>query len=69
MGLLQEYEQLLMAQLGAISAHKVLTSKESSKCIRDLARELSVASAPLRKELVLMDKSLVLKPTETGTDA
>lgn len=64
MQLLADYKQLVMAQLGAISVNEVLTSKESSKCIRDLAKQLADASAPLRKELVLMDKSLTIKPTE-----
>ena len=65
MKLLDEYEQIVLAQLGAISAHKILQSKDSSKCIRDLAKQLSNVSTALRKELVLFDKTLVLKQTET----
>lgn len=65
MKILDEYEKLVIAQFGAMSAHKVLQSKDSSKCIRDLAKQLSNVSTALRKELVLFDKTLVLKPTDT----
>ena len=55
---LEQYTQLLEAQLGAILAHSLVKSKESSKTIRDLSKLLDNTSVALRKELIELDKSL-----------
>ena len=55
---LQTYTLLLEGALGAISAHSIHASKESSKVIRDLSKDLDNVSVGLRKELIELDKSL-----------
>jgi len=55
---LMDYERVLEAQLGAISSYHILTSKESSKVIRDLSKVIDSMSVTLRRELIELDKSL-----------
>jgi len=64
MNQLQEYERAVLALLGAIEANKVLQSKASSKCIRDASLHIEKLGSSLRKELILMDKALVVKQDE-----
>ena len=64
MQLLKNYEEVLLAALGAIQADKVLHSKESSRVIRDLSKELGNLGVGLRKELILLDKTLTIAPTD-----
>lgn len=55
---LTRYTKLLEAQLGAIKANSVLTSKESTKVIRDLSKHIDGISINLRRELIEFDRSL-----------
>lgn len=59
--ILAKYTQVLEGTLGAIAAHLVCTSKESSKVIRDCSKELDAMSVELRKSLVDFDKQLTIK--------
>ena len=65
---LAEYKQTVLAQLGAITAYEVLLTKESSKSIRDLAKQLADMSPTLRRELVETDKTLTVKHTTVDSD-
>lgn len=56
--ILTKYQAVLEGALGAIAAHLVCTSKESSKVIRDCSKELDAMSVELRKSLVDFDKQL-----------
>lgn len=56
--ILIKYQAVLEGTLGAIAAHLVCTSKESSKVIRDCSKELDSMSVELRKTLVDFDKQL-----------
>lgn len=56
--ILTEYQMSLEGALGAIAAHLVCTSKESSKVIRDLSKQIDSMSVELRRALVEFDKSL-----------
>ena len=59
--ILKKYQEVLEGTLGAIAAHLVCTSKESSKVIRDCSKELDAMSVELRKSLVDFDKQLTIK--------
>lgn len=59
MKVLEQYTGILEATLGSILAHNVVKSKESSKTIRDLSKQLDSLSVALRKELIEEDKQLV----------
>ena len=65
MKILQTYQEVLLATLGAIQADAVLHSKESSKCIRDSAKHLESLGVELRRELILSDKTLAIKTEDT----
>lgn len=56
--ILDKYESGLRATLGAIQAHKLVVSKDSSKTIRDCSLQIDSMSVELRKALVQFDKSL-----------
>lgn len=56
---LEELEIKLEGLLGAIMAHKVKQSRESSKVIRNLTKLIESLGVPVRKELVELDKTLV----------
>ncbi len=56
---LEKYTSILEATLGAVAAHTVATSANSSKVVRDLSKQLNGISVELRKELILLDKTLV----------
>lgn len=55
---LAKYQETLEGTLGAIAAHLVCTSKDSSKVIRDCSKQLDSISVELRKALVEVDKNL-----------
>jgi len=56
--ILTRYQAVLEGTLGAIAAHLVCTSKESSRVIRDCSKELDSMSVELRKSLHDFDKQL-----------
>ena len=56
--ILMKYQEVLQGTLGAIAAHTVCTSKESSRVIRDCSKELDSMSVELRKALHDFDKQL-----------
>ena len=56
--ILKKYQEVLEGTLGAIAAHLVCTSKESSRVIRDCSKELDSMSVELRKSLYDFDKQL-----------
>jgi len=58
--ILEDYTIVLEATMGAILANQVVASKESSKTIRDLSKQLDNLSVALRKELIELDKTLVI---------
>lgn len=58
--ILNKYQEVLEGTLGAIAAHLVCTSKDSSKVIRDCSKQLDSMSVELRKALVELDKQLVI---------
>ncbi len=64
--ILTKYQTVLEGTLGAIAAHSVCTSKESSKVIRDCSKELDAMSVELRKSLVDFDKQLTIKGDDNG---
>jgi hypothetical protein len=57
---LDKYQEVLEGTLGAIAAHLVCTSKDSSKVIRDCSKQLDSISVELRKSLVELDKQMVI---------
>ena len=59
--ILKKYQEVLEGTLGAIAAHLVCTSKESSRVIRDCSKELDSMSVELRKSLIDFDKQLTIK--------
>ena len=59
--ILTKYQEVLEGTLGAIAAHTVCTSKESSRVIRDCSKELDSMSVELRKFLHDFDKQLTIK--------
>lgn len=64
--ILAKYQVVLEGTLGAIAAHTVCTSKESSRVIRDCSKELDSMSVELRKSLHDFDKQLTLKGEDNG---
>ena len=59
--ILKKYQEVLEGTLGAIAAHLICTSKESSRVIRDCSKELDSMSVELRKSLIDFDKQLTIK--------
>jgi len=59
--ILEQYTDALEGALGSIIAHKLILSKESSKTIRDCSKLIDSMSVELRKHLIEIDKSLVIK--------
>ena len=58
---LAQYQAALEGTLGAIAAHSIMQSKESSKTIRNCSKLIDSMSVQLRKDLVELDKYLTLK--------
>jgi hypothetical protein len=59
--ILAQYTDALEGTLGAIAAYNLINSKESSKAIRDCSKLIDSMSVELRKALIELDKSLVIK--------
>ena len=53
-------ESQLLAELGAITAYRVVTSKASTATIRQCSKLLDSTSVQLRRELIELDKTLVI---------
>lgn len=66
MSTLSKYQETLEATLGAIAAHSVVQSKDSSKTIRDCSKLIDNMSVELRKELIELDKSMVIQHESTN---
>ena len=66
--ILAKYQATLEGCLGAIAAHLIISSKDSSKVIRDLSKQLDNMSVELRKSLVELDKSLALGVSNDPTN-
>ena len=65
--ILAQYQNALEGTLGAIAAYNLINSKESSKAIRDCSKLINSMSVELRRTLVELDKSLVLKDINENT--
>ena len=61
--ILAQYQNALEGTLGAIAAYNLINSKESSKAIRDCSKLIDSMSIELRRTLVELDKSLIIKDT------
>ena len=61
--ILAQYQNALEGTLGAIAAYNLINSKESSKSIRDCSKLIQSMSVELRRTLVELDKSLIIKDT------
>ena len=59
--ILAQYQNALEGTLGAIAAYNLINSKESSKAIRDCRKLIDSMSVELRRNLVELDKSLIIK--------
>lgn len=59
--ILFKYQELLEGTLGSIAAHLVCSSRTSSKVIRDCSKKLNSISAELRKELLKLEKTMVVQ--------
>lgn len=55
---LDQYQSALEATLGAIAAHSLVQSRESSRVIRECSKQLNNMSTQLRKELLANEKLL-----------
>ena len=64
--ILTKYQAVLEGTLGAIAAHLVCTSKESSRVIRDCSKELDTMSVELRKSLHDYDKQLSISNDQSN---
>ena len=63
---LAQYQAALEGTLGAIAAHSIVQSKESSKTIRDCSKLIDSMSVELRRTLVELDKSMVISNDSTN---
>lgn len=63
---LAQYQAALEGTLGAIAAHSLVQSKESSKTIRDCSKLIDSMSVELRRTLVELDKSMVISNDSTN---
>ena len=63
---LAQYQAALEGTLGAIAAHSLMQSKESSKTIRDCSKLIDSMSVELRRTLVELDKSMVISNDSTN---
>ena len=60
MTITDSYEASLLGALGALTANKVVASKESSKVIRDVSKHLESLGVELRRHLIEQDKKLII---------
>lgn len=63
---LTQYQLALEATIGAIAAHTLIQSKESSRVIRECSKSLDDLSVQLRKELLASEKLLVVRDDSTN---
>ena len=63
---LNQYQSALEATLGAIAAHSLVQSRESSRVIRECSKQLDSMSTQLRKELLSNEKLLVISNDQTN---
>lgn len=63
---LTQYQLALEATLGAIAAHTLIQSKESSRVIRECSKSLDDLSVQLRKELLASEKNMVVRDDSTN---
>ena len=66
MTVLEQYQQALGATLGAIAAHTLISSRGSSKTIRDCSIELDKLGTELRKELLAAEKLMGISNAESN---
>jgi hypothetical protein len=64
--ILDQYQAILTGTLGAIAAHTVVQSKESSRVIRECSKTLDNMSVDLRKTLLEFEKSMVINNDPTN---
>lgn len=57
---LNQYQLALEATLGAIAAHSLVQSRESSRVIRECSKHLDSMSTQLRKELLSNEKLMTV---------
>lgn len=58
--ILAQYQIALEGAIGAIAAHTVVSSKESSRVIRECSKQLDSLSIELRKLLLSSEKLMVV---------
>ncbi len=58
--ILYSYQSALESTLGAIAAHSLIQSRESSRVIRECSKQIDSMSTQLRKELLSNEKLLVV---------
>ena len=63
--ILTQYQAALEGALGAIAAHTLVQSKESSKTIRDCSKAIDNMSVELRRTLIELDKSMAVQHEQT----
>jgi hypothetical protein len=63
---LVQYQQALVATLGAITAHTLVSSRESSRVIRECSKALDDMSVELRKQLLANEKLMVINNDPTN---
>ena len=59
--ILLEYQRALSASLGAIAAHTLVSSRESSRVIRECSKALDNMSVDLRKSLLELEKQYTIQ--------
>lgn len=64
--ILTNYQVALEATLGAIAAHSLVQSRESSRVIRECSKQLDNMSTQLRKELLANEKLMVINNDQTN---
>jgi len=57
---LTKYQLALEGAIGAITAHTLVQSRESSRVIRECSKELDKLSTQLRKDLLAAEKLMVI---------
>ncbi len=62
--ILDQYQQALIGTLGSITAHTLVSSRESSRVIRECSKVLDNLSVELRKQLLAAEKLLVMQSNQ-----
>lgn len=66
MRILEQYRTALVATLGAITANTLISSRESSRVIRECSKALDNMSVELRKQLLAAEKQMVSSNAESN---